>query len=534
MALIVTISADTWLQWSDQNINLSAVAVGFDQPVTYDWDMGNSTSSPSTTSAFSYNYGSYGERTITVTVSDSDEISAASHQVTINRLPSIVYTGTLSAGEDITFADNSSLWYFPDTVVSADWNFGDGSTSSTPDVSASLVHQYASIGNYTVSVTAYDVSGNEGVNSTNVPLFSIAGATCTLKNDYIQLCGPKENARYGDSRNINLVEYLPLYLRGGEAEAFTQLFEDYLNEMFDGLDGFGTSSTSLNITEGYESFPKGSGSDANWPRENTYSATSANPAVETDATDVQSIAISNPANTANQKISILEKVQRIAELHDPDLIDLEYIQHFANNLGYDIDINRNEVGISAAGSLGTGDFGDDSSCLASDSDRYLRFTVRNLPTWYKIKTTDNAIKVMLYSFGLVGELIEYFTDSYSATSDGGKWRLDYTGEFTDIDPTWFPTPHFAISINIDDSANITDDVNRRKKVINAIESVRPINTVFKKLAAYLKRTSIIYVGAVMRMRRYIQIQPDGWANGWDSDLDGVQDGGTPPEWSAHE
>jgi hypothetical protein len=99
-------------------------------------------------------------------------------------------------------------------------------------------------------------------------------------------------------------------------------------------------------------------------------------------------------------------------------------------------------------------------------------------------------------------------------TSGGKWRLDYEGELTDIPDGWYPTPHFAISINIDDSTDITLDIDRRRKVINAIESIRPINTVFKKLSAYVKRIGNIYVGSMMRMRRYIKIEPDGWANNW--------------------
>lgn len=523
--LRVTMYISPTVQFINQPITFSADVSGCDSP-EYLWDFDNGDSNNEISA--SYTYSDYGQKDVSFKVTCANISENNFETLKISRLPSPSYTGTLSAGEDITFTDVSAPFYFAGTVVSADWNFGDGSTSSTTDLTASLVHQYTGVGNYTVSVTAYDVSGNEGVASTNVPLFSTLGNFCTLSADYIKLCGPEENARYGDSRDINLVEYLPLYLRGGETESFLQLFEDFLNEMFDGLDGFPTTATELTVTKGYESTP----TDDNWPRENTYEMSATSADEETDATDVQSISIGNPDNVNNQKISILEKVNRIAELHDPDLIDLEYIQYFASNLGYDIDINRNEVGVSGAGDLGTtGDFGDDSPCLSADSNKYLRFTIRNLPTWYKIKSTNNAIKVMLYSFGLVGDLIEYYTDTYDSVANGGKWRLDYEGEFTDLPDGWFPTPHFAISVNIDESADISLDVSRRQKVINAIESLRPINTVFQKLSAYVSRVTNIYVGSVMRFRRYIQIEPDGWANNW-ADENG--DPGTPPEdWTAN-
>lgn len=511
-----TILIDPMLNWVGQNLNFSAV-VNHTQPIaSYNWGYGDGSFEIKTTSAFSRAYTSFGlNRNVTLVVTDTSGLSSqqTSASVTINRLPSITYTGILSANENITFTDISAP-YFPGTVISADWDFGDSSTSSTTNLTATMVHKYSSLGSYEVSVTAYDISGNEGVGTTTVPLFSNFGVFQEIKCPYINLCGPSENGRFGANRNINLVEYLPIYLRGGETESFTQLFEDFLNEMFDGLGGFETTTTELGVTQGYENVPKVSASEENWPRENTYYLSATSATEETNASIVEQIAISQPSNTDNQKISILEKVQRITELHDPDLIDLEYIQYFANNLGYDIDINRDEVGISGTGTIGTESFGDSSGCVAANSNKYLRFTISNLPTWYKIKSTNNAIKVMLYSFGLIGELIEYYTNNYLPSTSGGNWILDYTGEFSDIPDGWYPTPHFAISINIDDSINISDDVERRQKIINAIESIRPINTVFENLSANLKRFTTIEVSSVLRMRRYINIEPNGFANDW--------------------
>ena len=37
-----------------------------------------------------------------------------------------------------------------------------------------------------------------------------------------------------------------------------------------------------------------------------------------------------------------------------------------------------------------------------NEDKYLRFIISNLPTWYKIKTTRNSIRIMLFSFGIIG------------------------------------------------------------------------------------------------------------------------------------
>lgn len=202
-------------------------------------------------------------------------------------------------------------------------------------------------------------------------------------------------------------------------------------------------------------------------------------------------------------ISILEKSQRLTELQDPDLIDIENIQFLASNLGYNINVNRGEVG-GFGTSYGTPD-AKTSALAEGDQNRYLRFMTSNLPDIYKIKTTDSDIQVMLYSFGLVGDLIKYYTDNYKSTIDGGKWIADYSKTLHEIPNTFFPTPHFSIVIEIDSSDDLSKDAQKRSAVINAVESLRPANTVFRKLAAHANRTLTNYVSMKTRFVRYIRI-----------------------------
>lgn len=430
----------------------------------------------------------------------------------INPLPDIQFSGTPLPNSALGFTDANGANYFANTVVSADWDFGDGSTSSTTDLTATLEHTYSSVGTYTVSITAYDVSGNEGSDTASISI--LAGDVCEAKEDYITVCGPDMLGRYGDCRRINLRDYLPLYLKGGETEEFVILFEDFLNNMFNGLCGWQLSANELNITEDWSVSSVGSVS-AEVNREFTYDLCGTD--TPTESTDAEQIELHWPTNaqyaTSAQKISILEKVHRLTELHDPDLIDIEFIQFFAANLGYNVNVSREEVGVSGTtDTFGTTEFG--GACSAADINRYLRFVVRNLPTWYKIKTTRNSIKVMLYSFGLVAEVLEYFTDSYLPTSAGGKWILDQQGDLSTIPDNFFPTPHFAVSVDFDASEDISTDIQRRQKVIRAIESIRPINTVFRKLVGYVNRVLNIEVGGYVRMTRYAIIESDGYSNGW--------------------
>jgi hypothetical protein len=534
MSIATIISIIPGIQFQNEIISFVGSGSSINTVDFVEWSFGDGSfqsGSVSSTSAVVHEYLSWGTKVVRFRVRDDlgNFSNYVNYNLQINPLPKIVFTGTLSAESDISFVDNSAPFYSSE-VVSADWNFGDGSLSSTLNTNDTLIHAYSAVGSYQVTVSAFDDVGNVGINTTNIPIFTInnGSSLIELKEDYISLCGPKETSRYGASRKINLIEYLPNNLRDGEVENFLKFFEDFLNEMFDGLDGFVTSSTDVTVTEGYEDVNSGKplNAEINWHRENTYNISGVE---ETDALNVQEIKIMNPENSSTEKISILEKIHRIAELHNPDLIDLKFIQFFANNLGYDIDISRDEVGISGSGELGTGDFGN-NICGSSDNDKYLRFVISNLPTWYKIKTTKNAIKIMLYSFGLVGEIIEYYTNNYYPSNksdrynETGLWRLDYNNEFTDLPDGWFPTPHFAIVVDIEQSnIDIIDDIKKRQKIINAIESIRPINTVFRNLSAYVSRRTDIYIGSVANLRRYIKIESDGWANGYS---------GSPPEWNS--
>ncbi len=56
------------------------------------------------------------------------------------------------------------------TSVTVQWSFGDGATATGQIVS----HQYAAVGNYTITATATDSGGNGGVNSTVVRVLALA------------------------------------------------------------------------------------------------------------------------------------------------------------------------------------------------------------------------------------------------------------------------------------------------------------------------------------------------------------------------
>lgn len=278
-----------------------------------------------------------------------------------------------------------------------------------------------------------------------MPTLSVTSAS------YITLCGPRRgNPRFDDNKEINLTRFLPSYLQENELAEVTDLFQDFLNEMY---------------------------AEYIYP---------------TSALDIEV--------SARTKLSILEKINRIAELHDPDYVDAEYIQFFANYLGYNVDISRGELGIAVESD-------PDDLCVIEDTKRYLGFVVTNLPDWYKIKTTNDAVKIMLYSFGLIGRLVERYTSDYRVDNGSNWYNFSIDSDTTfNIPSEYYLTPHFLIKISLDSSStDFSSNEDTRYNVFNAVESIRPANAVFDGVMGVTEGSQTLYMRTYVQQRYYIRI-----------------------------
>lgn len=461
-------------------------ASGSTGPITiYEWDTDDGAVPIFATSAASadYSYQNYGLRLPSLTVWETSASNTYTLPVgiTVNPHPHISISGVPAVNSAINFTDTSGPYYINGSVPMIAFNYGDGSLQVSGAPTDIFSHQFSAAGNYQISLSAIDTESNISIDTRTISI--LVGDICKTKPEYVSLCGP-DNRRFGSCKSINLTNFLSDYLQETDVYDLVKFFEDFLNTMYSGLCGFQTVETNLNA-----------------------SATQ--------------LAFSTPAQnlSTDPRISILEKIKRLTELHDPDLIDIEYIQFFAKYLGYNVEISRGEIG-------GFGSFETSATvCSASENEKYLRFMVANLPNWYKIKTTRDMIKVMLYSFGLVGDIIQYYT---KPIAQGGydrnfvNWKPDDNDDLATIPNNWFPTPHFSVKIDLDRSIEENPDVynilnilmNTGDKIIRAIESVRPINTIFHNLTAITTEYIDIWVGAQTRFSRYIHVDPDGYADWW--------------------
>jgi hypothetical protein len=402
--------------------------------------------------------------------------------ITVNPHPHITISGVPAISSTLEFSDASGPYYVSGSLFQITFDYGDGSPQESGTPTNIFSHQFSAAGNYLITLMAMDTYGHTSYDTRTMSI--LAGNVCsTPKTDYISLCGP-DNRRFGTCKSINLTNFLSDYLQETDVYYLVQFFENFLNTMYSGLCGFQTIQTQINASASELAF----------------------------TTPTQNM-------SADPRISILEKIKRLTDLHDPDLIDIEYIQFFAKYLGYNVEISRGEIG-------GFGTFETSASvCSASENDAYLRFMVSNLPNWYKIKTTRNMIKVMLYSFGLIGDIVQYYT---KPVAQGGydrnfvNFKPDDNDDLATISDDWFPTPHYAVKIDIDKSIQDNPDVynilnilmTTGDKIIRAIESVRPINDVFHNLMAITTEYIDIWVGAQTRFSRYIRVDPEGDADWW--------------------
>ncbi len=128
-------------------------------PLTFDWDLGDGTSSSAVSPTHSYSLS--GTYSVTLTVTNAAGTSVSSDEaVTVMDIPSdspiADIDGPANARVNTYVSFNAGASFDPDggDLSAYYWDFGDGQQATTE--SPSVTHRYTSTGNYTVGLTVVD------------------------------------------------------------------------------------------------------------------------------------------------------------------------------------------------------------------------------------------------------------------------------------------------------------------------------------------------------------------------------------------
>ena len=169
---------------------------------------------------------------------------------------------------------------------------------------------------------------------------------------------------------------------------------------------------------------------------------------------------------------LAERIERLAYLRDPNVIDIDLIGYLARFMGYDITAVADDIKAS--------------NIYHNNAEREeaIRETIAHLPQFYALSGTKPGINMLMATFGLVGELITMWT----STDDpyGKLVRQDEVGKYIDADlaagkttASWVPTPHVTLDVIENENFNSVllgnEELSRMKE---QIRRCKPINVVF--------------------------------------------------------
>ena len=170
-------SADRTEVGVDQTVYFTDSSSGGVAPLTYQWDFNNDTITDSTEQNPTHSYSSAGTYTVVLTITDAaggtDPETKASYITVVAGLVADFSADRTAVvvGQTVTFTNKTSGG---GTWVSYKWDFGDGTTYSTYSKDVQPTHSYASMGPYTVFLTATNLWGSDSDNETKTNYITVS------------------------------------------------------------------------------------------------------------------------------------------------------------------------------------------------------------------------------------------------------------------------------------------------------------------------------------------------------------------------
>jgi len=197
----------------------------------------------------------------------------------------------------------------------------------------------------------------------------------------------------------------------------------------------------------------------------------------------------------DMKYPLIEKIERLAYLKDPNVIDFEFINHLAKYMGYDMTPLVDDVAESIFYKTN------------EEKEKSIRTIIKNLPYFNALRATKPGLESLLLTFGLVGKVVTLWTESskpyQDLIPDYMVREMQYIRMYDKNPATYVPTPHFKLDIDVEGNFDNQVTVREINKLTNNIEIYKPINTVFDGIITYIEATlkTAIYAGEMKAIGR---------------------------------
>jgi len=182
---------------------------------------------------------------------------------------------------------------------------------------------------------------------------------------------------------------------------------------------------------------------------------------------------------------ILEKVERLVYLKDPNVIDIDLIGYLARYMGYDITSVFNDITSSPY------------YVSNEEQEKALRKYIENLPQYYALKSTESGIEMLLLAFGIVGELVTLWTKDDNPYAqferDVDIRNVQYAAMESGEMSNYIPTPYFDLKVEVEGNFDAQLLSNDLKNVEKAVRTFKPINTVFRAIYLFLETKANIKI-----------------------------------------
>ena len=175
---------------------------------------------------------------------------------------------------------------------------------------------------------------------------------------------------------------------------------------------------------------------------------------------------------------ILERIERIAYLKDPDAIDFDVISYLAKYMGYDITCIWDDIRESPY------------YTTKDQQERATRRFIQTLPHYHMLKSTESGVKALMLLFGVAADVVKLWTENENPYDEfireyDVKTRLEADAENGNV-TDYIPTPYFDVRVDIGGGQDIQFLHGDKQRVVQAIKAYKPINTVFRDIFPYLE------------------------------------------------